>query len=211
MKDEKKPFYEMIFLLILMVVTFYLFSDFFGLASLLPLVYFVIENKVRKSPDKDLIFKHKEILRDFKSSWFPFIAVAFILQFVYFFVFINFSPELITQVKERTSFITSFNVKLVITLLILALAEEIVFRGLIQKRLAWKMNKFASIFITSILFALLHTSEGTPAVIVTDLLTVFIDSVFYGYLFYKTNNLYISWLAHALGNITAAFLLLHFI
>ena len=146
-----------------------------------------------------------------KSIWFPFITVAFLLQYIYFYLFTNLSPQLIAHVKERTSFITSFDLKIIFTLIILALGEEIVFRGLIQKRLSWKINAPLSIFITSIMFSILHLSEGTPLVVATDLLTVFIDSVFFGYLFYKTNNIYISWLAHAIGNITAAFLLINFI
>ncbi|MBM7648229.1 membrane protease YdiL (CAAX protease family) [Bacillus ectoiniformans] len=206
-----KPFYEMLLLVIMMVAAAFFFPKLLGIVSIIPILYFFIENKARKHSIKEPVFKHKDIVQDLKTTWIPFVTVAFFLQFIYFWLFTNFSPELITQVKERTSFITSFDTKIVLTLLILALGEEIVFRGLIQKRLNWKLSAFPSILMTSFVFALLHISDGTPVTVTMDLSTVFIDSVFFGYLFYKTQNLYISWLAHALGNITAAFLLIYFI
>jgi uncharacterized protein len=204
-----KRFYETIFLMFLMLLTVFFFPKIFGIVSILPLIYFFIENRVRKK--KDVIFKHKEFLKDLKSSWLPFITVALILQGFYFLIFTHFSPELLSHVKERTTIITSFDIKLVLTLMVLAIIEEIVFRGLFQKRLNLKLNPLYSILITSVVFTLLHISEGSPMVVFVDLTTVFIDSVFFGYLFYKTNNLYVSWLAHSIGNIMAAFLLINFI
>ncbi|WP_158582963.1 CPBP family intramembrane glutamic endopeptidase [Lysinibacillus yapensis] len=209
--EEKRQFYETLFMMSVLVATVFLFPKFLGIVSILPFLYFFIENRVRKHSNLLVIFKFKGLLQDLQSTWVAFLTVAFLLQAFYFYVFKNFSPELLSHVKERTSFIASFNIGLVLTLLVLALVEEVVFRGLFQKRINLKLSPLYSILITSIVFAALHISDGTPFVVMIDLATVFIDSVFYGYLFYKTNSVYVAWLAHALANITAAFLLIHFI
>ncbi|WP_064094393.1 CPBP family intramembrane glutamic endopeptidase [Rossellomorea aquimaris] len=58
-----------------------------------------------------------------------------------------------------------------------------------------------AIILTSILFSIMYISTGSPAIVFIDLSTIFIDSLLFGVIFYKTNNLYVSWIAHALGNL----------
>lgn len=56
------------------------------------------------------------------------------------FIYKNVFPEVLEYVLERTSLIDTLNKKLILRLLVLALGEEIVFRGLIQKRIGWVMK-----------------------------------------------------------------------
>jgi hypothetical protein len=71
------------------------------------------------------------------------------------------------------------------------LGEEIVFRGLVQGRLQWVMKPHYAIALSSIVFALMHIAQGESKIVALDLTTIFIDSVIFGILFYKTKNIYI--------------------
>ncbi|SDT56505.1 Membrane protease YdiL, CAAX protease family [Paenibacillaceae bacterium GAS479] len=209
--EQKRPLLEMIALILLMIGGMLLAPQLKTLFSLLPIVYFLVERRVRKREREEIGFKFKSISRDFKEVWYFVFIVGFVLQLFYLYVFKNYFPEVMIHVQERASFIQSFDGKLLISLLVLALGEEIVFRGLIQGRLQWIVKPLPAILISSFIFALMHITSGNLLVTSLDLTTVFIDSVFFGIIFYKTKNIYVSWLAHAIANIVAAYSLLHFI
>jgi membrane protease YdiL (CAAX protease family) len=81
------------------------------------------------------------------------------------------------------------------------ITEELVFRGLLFTRVKGKFGVKAAIFIPAILFALLHLKLGDDSsnenifVVIT-----FIDAVYYAFVRYKTNSIYIPILLHAIGN-----------
>lgn len=207
--EQRRPLLEMIVLVLLMVGSMLLAPQLKTLFSLLPIVYFLVERRVRKREREDIGFKFKSIWRNFKEIWYFVFFVGVILQLFYLYVFKSFFPEVMVHVQERASFIQSFDGKLLISLLVLALGEEIVFRGLVQGRLHWVVKPLPAILISSIIFALMHITSGNLLIISLDLTTIFIDSVFFGIIFYKTKNIYVSWLAHAMANSVAAYSLLH--
>ncbi len=77
-------------------------------------------------------------------------------------------------------------------LILAPIVEEILFRGIIFKRLSYRMALPFSMIISSILFTVLH-----PAKI---WLPVFLSGIVYCYIFFKTKNLAIPILAHSLEN-----------
>lgn len=155
--------------------------------------------------------KFSRIGSDLKKVWYLVIIVGVLLQLLYLFGFNSLFPEVIEHVQGRASFIQSFDGKLLFTLFVLALGEELVFRGLVQQRLHWVVKPVPATLITSIIFALLHITTGSLLTVSLDVTTVFIDSVFFGVIYYKTNNIYASWFAHAMVNIVATYSLLNFL
>lgn len=113
-----------------------------------------------------------------------------------------FVPEFIDHLKGRTGFLALDRIPiLTIELIIAALGEEIAWRAFFQKQLA-KILPFApTLIISSALFASCHLTRGNIIVVLYDILFVFINAVFYGIIFRKTDNAYISTLAHFMANL----------
>lgn len=84
-------------------------------------------------------------------------------------------------------------------LLVAPLAEEILFRRIILAGLLSKYTYKKAIFISAILFALVHSTGFSP------ILTAFIFGLFSGYLYYKTNNLMAVILLHFFNNLIRTF------
>jgi membrane protease YdiL (CAAX protease family) len=97
--------------------------------------------------------------------------------------------------------IGSLLVYLALTWTLAAFGEEIVYRGYLQKRLGEifgdrKSGLFLTVGISSILFGMAHTEQGSIGVVVT-----FLDAVFFSWLKLKyDNNLWASVLAHGFSN-----------
>ena len=132
-----------------------------------------------------------------------------IMVFVSIFLEKKFMPEVLQHIKERVGFIDKSQiVGTVISLVVLALGEEIALRAFFQKQSTKLMGFIPSIIITSILFSLGHFAYDEPLIVVIDLVEIFIDSIFYGLVFKETDNAFCSWLSHFLSNLIAVFLFL---
>lgn len=92
------------------------------------------------------------------------------------------------HVLERTLVIKAFDEKVIIKLVVLALGVEIAFRRFVQGRLQWIIKPRYAILLTSVLFALMHVSPSDSKIVVLDLTSIFIDSVIFGVIFYKTKK-----------------------
>ena len=111
-------------------------------------------------------------------------------------------PEFIQHLITRTDFLTMSKILLLlIELVIAALGEEIAWRAFFQNQLTKAIPFVPSLIISSALFAICHCTQGEMAVVLYDLLFVFINALFYGMLFKKTNNAFVSALAHFLANL----------
>ena len=95
--------------------------------------------------------------------------------------------------------ILSFVLFILIMWIVAAFGEELLYRGYITKRLAnifgdTKTAWFVSIFISSIIFGIAHTYQGTSGVIST-----FFVALIFGAIFYKNKeNLWIGVLTHGI-------------
>lgn len=76
-------------------------------------------------------------------------------------------------------------------------AEELLYRGLIQKNAENVMGKYYALFFASLLFTALHMGWTSSL----DLLFVFIVAMFYGYIFQKTRSIIGISFAHGISNI----------
>jgi membrane protease YdiL (CAAX protease family) len=81
------------------------------------------------------------------------------------------------------------------------LGEEMTYRTLVQGRLASFIKAPVAILLASVVFAFMHYSPGPLLVVSVDIGMIFIDSLFYGIMFNRKNNLIVVWLAHLLGDI----------
>ena len=95
----------------------------------------------------------------------------------------------------------------VISLVVLALGEEIAWRAFFQKQTTKLMGFVPSLLVSSALFALGHFTAGKPVIVAYDLAGVFINALFYGLVFKKTDNAWCSWLSHFLANVSGVALM----
>lgn len=79
--------------------------------------------------------------------------------------------------------------------------EEMTYRTLIQGRLAPFIGIPAAVGLASLLFGLAHVATGPGWVVLVDVGLIVVDSVLYGIMFARRNNLWVVWLAHLLGDI----------
>lgn len=90
------------------------------------------------------------------------------------------------------------------------IAEEILFRGFILNKFSENKSFAVSNLLTSLLFVLIHLphwiwANGFQGWIITTSVSIFILSLFLGYLVKVTNSLYPSIIAHILNNFLANF------
>ena len=83
-------------------------------------------------------------------------------------------------------------------LAVVTLMEEVVFRVTIQERLGWMMGTPAAILVTACIFGSVHAvgTAGSLQVILTDVLGVAFDGVFFGIIYARTHNLAVTWATH---------------
>ena len=176
---------------------------------LLPVAYLIIERRLRKRPWRELGFDLKGFPAALKANWWLVVLVVFVMQVLAVFGTRAFLPEFITHVVERLPInIHNGWMILIPSLLLTTLGEEIVYRGFFQERLTWFIKTPLAIGIISVVFALMLYSPGPLGVVVVDLGLIVIDSILYGTIFARSQNIFVSWMAHALADIVGVGLLL---
>ena len=113
-----------------------------------------------------------------------------------------FVPEFIAHLKARTGFLSFHMIPvLVIELVIAALGEEIAWRAFFQKQLCKIVPFWPAVMVSSALFAICHFNQGSAAVVVYDLVFIWINAIIYGVIFRKTDHALLSAAAHFLANL----------
>ena len=175
-----------------------------GLASItliIGIAVFFITRKTNDDVNEGLNFINIfSLLKDKKT--FILMLIPTIMNVICFLIAKLFLPEFITHLKERTDFL-SLNMILIllVQLIIFALGEEIAWRAFFQKQLSKIFPYVPSLIITAALFSLCHLNTGSIIVVIYDLLFVFINAVFYGIVFKRTDNACISTIAHFIANL----------
>lgn len=196
-------------LVAMVVMTIVSFSNFWGfgiagISVIFGIAFFFINRALEKSATSDNGLNVKAIgtnLKD-KSIWF-WIVLPLVMNVVCFILATLFLPEFIEHIYDRTEFMVSLDKLLlpVLQLAILALGEEIAWRGFFQKQLSKWLPIIPTLLLTSILFSLGHLAVGNNVVVSYDIFFIFINSVLYGVVFYKTNNAWISAISHFIANL----------
>jgi len=181
-----------------------------GLAIVFAIPYLLIERRINQTSYEDLGFKIKNTWSDVKRYWWLILApvITGILTILLSKIIL---PEFYTHVLERITPMLSFNIAFAIIplqLLVLAFGEEIAFRAFLQTKYSNIVNPVWAIILTSVIFALAHFSLGSPLVIIYDLVSIFIDSILYGFLYSKTKNIYVCTISHFLANLAGIYILL---
>lgn len=113
-----------------------------------------------------------------------------------------FLPEFLQHLNARTDYLAIDKLPLlVIELIIAALGEEIAWRAFFQKQLSKAIPFAAAVVISAALFAICHFTQGEPIVVLYDIVFIFINAVFYGIIFRKTGNAFVSTASHFLANL----------
>lgn len=154
------------------------------------MVYFLSSTFKRQIKDLKFSFKPKETIDTIAMMYFLNYAIGIIGALLSKFGFPDTSPDF----SLSGGFL--YNLFTFISVVILApIFEELIFRGTILQVLS-KYNKVFAIFVTSLLFGLLHLN-------MTQAIPAFFMSLILCYMCLKTDSLLVTILAHAGNNLLA--------
>jgi membrane protease YdiL (CAAX protease family) len=179
---------------------------------LLPIAYLLIERRIRNRTWADLGFKFNTFWADLRANWFWFVLVGVISQPAWFLIERAIDPEIIDHIVARLPFPPTAGGLLVyaIPLAIVLIGEEMTHRTLIQGRLTPFIGIPAAIAIASLVFGISHYSPGPFAIVAVDISSIVFDSILFGIIYARSNNLIVSWAAHLLGDILGLVFLISF-
>ena len=145
---------------------------------------------------------------DLRRVWPLSALVAVVFQFLPPTVGIAFvtghGRELLTEITGRlpVDVGSAAGLSAIVTLLALALVltlvEEIVFRAFFQERMSWYIGTPAAILVAAVMFGLAHAvgTAGSGDVVVFDVAGVVLDGIFFGLIYARTHNLWVTWATH---------------
>jgi membrane protease YdiL (CAAX protease family) len=170
--------------------------------ALLPVGYLLVERRLRHRSWADLGFKFRTFWPDLRANWLLFILLGFIIQPATALLAKAIFPEYLVHVQARLPFESGMSWVILLPLLSVSLlGEELTYRTLIQGRLAPFIGIPAAVGVASLLFGLAHYAPGPALIVTVDIGLIVVDSILYGMIFARRNNLWVVWLAHLLGDI----------
>ncbi len=172
------------------------------LFALLPVVYLLVERHLRQRTWGELGFNLRTFWDDLRTNWILFILMGFVIQPAVALWAKVYFPDFLAHVQARLPFETSIPWGVLLPMLAFSLiGEEMTYRTLIQGRLAPFIGIPAAVGVASLLFGLAHFAPGPGLIVLTDIGLIVVDSILYGTMFARRNNLWVVWLAHLLGDI----------
>lgn len=176
-----------------------------GISVCLGVIFFFINNareKQASAADSGLDFKAIGTNLKEKSIWF-WMTLPIFMDAISIALSKLFLPEYLEHVLKRTDVFISMDqvVLLLVQLSVLALGEEIAWRGFFQKQLVKALPIAPVLIISSLLFAIGHVASGKFIIVAYDVFFVFINSILYGIIFHKTNNAWLSAISHFIANL----------
>ena len=180
---------------------------------LLPIAYLLIERRIRNRTWADLGFKFNTFWADLRANWFWFVLAGVISQPAWFLIERAIDPEIIDHIVARLPFPPTAGGLFVyaIPLAIALVGEEMTHRTLIQGRLTPFIGTTAAIAVASLVFGISHYSPGPFAIVAVDISSIVFDSILFGIIYARSNNLIVSWAAHLLGDILGLIFIIAFI
>ena len=171
--------------------------------TLIPIAYLLIERRIRNRTWADLGFKFNTFWADLRSNWFWFVLVGVVSQPAWFLIERAVAPEIVDHIIERLPFPPTAGGLFVyaIPLAIVLIGEELTHRTLIQGRLTPFIGIPVAIAVASLVFGISHYSPGPFAIVALDISSIVFDSILFGIIYARSNNLIVSWAAHLLGDI----------
>ena len=179
-------------------------SNIAGYSVFVGIVFFFIIEAVAKIPNAESGLRLNTIVEDIKK---PSVIVWMLLPSLSGIVTLVvgnmiFSGEFVAHVMGRTSSILSFDktVLLIGQVIIAAFGEEIAYRGFFLGKGTKIFPFWLCAVVSSLTFAAGHIDAGNIGIVVYDIATVFIDSLIFSVIYYKSGNCVISTFSHILGN-----------
>ena len=167
------------------------------------IIYYFVYNAIRKVSNKDALSDGQRI------SLLP-ISISMVLAVICIFLFTPFmnlidywfsklgyvADNTIPLYEQMSSNAGYFFLGVFIFALLPAIAEELIFRGIIQKSLSTKLNGFATIMLTTFMFVLMHGSlQQTIYQMLVGIMLSFIvcvgGSIVYAIILHFLNNLFV--------------------
>jgi membrane protease YdiL (CAAX protease family) len=204
---DRRPLYEVLVLLAIVLGGQLLGPQVRGIVSILPILYFLIERRARRRSWADCGLDPRAIPGGLRGSWGLMLAVAIGIPLVVTWLSRTFWPAYAAQVLGRLPFDLAQPARFVPLILIATFLEEVSFRALFQEHLAWFLPLPAAIGVVAVAFGLVHVSRGRPEVVATDVALVVLDGVIYGVIFARSRNVFVAWIAHAAADLVALALL----
>ncbi len=172
------------------------------LFALIPIVYLLIERRLRKRTWNDLGFTVRTFGADLRANWILFALTGFLIQPLTVLWAKAYFPEFLAHIQARLPFESGIGWGVLLPLLAVSLlGEEMTYRTLLQGRLAPFIGVPAAVGVGSVLFGLAHFAPGVGIIVAVDIGLIIVDSILYGIMFARRNNLLVVWLAHLLGDI----------
>lgn len=193
---------ETIFVTAITLLGMWFLPAYKTLFALIPLVYLLVERRLRKRSWSELGFKFRTFGVDLRTNWFWFVLVGLISQPLVALLTKFFFPAYLEHVINRLPFNSREGLFLILPLLAISLVlEELTYRTLIQGRLTPYVGASFAIMIASILFGFAHFSPGIFWIVFLDIGMIIVDSMIYGIIYKRSGNLVVTWLAHFIGDI----------
>jgi uncharacterized protein len=175
----------------------------------IPIAYLIVESHLRGRTWSEIGFNLRSIPAGLRNNIVWIILVAVVIQALVAYGSYFFLPEYANHLINRIPFeIGTISIGILIALGVSTLGEEIIYRALFQNRMSDFLSPASAILLSSLVFALMHFSPGPALIVSFDLLSVFIDSIIFGIIFYRSHNVFVAWIAHFLADIVGIFLLL---
>lgn len=198
---EDQMLIETLVVLIITVLFFLVFNNFNSIIPMIPVIYLLIEKRKRHRSWSDIGFNIKNVESDARINWHWILLVGVISPLLTFHIGKYCIPGYIDHVKSRLPMDIKVIIPAIITITIGTFLEEIIFRGFVQGRLEWFISPLKAIIISAILFAFMHYSHGSIAIVIFDMFGVFIDGMLLGIIFKRTKNIFTSWIGHYLSDL----------
>lgn len=179
-------------------------SQIAGYSVFIGIAFFFITEAVDKTRDSKSGLRFNTIAADFKKPgvilWMLLPSVSGIVTLVVGNMI--FGGEFVAHVMGRTSSMLSFDetALLIGQVIIAAFGEEIAYRGFFFGKSSKLFPVWVCAVVSSAVFAAGHIATGNTGIVVYDVAAVFIDSLIFSVIYYKSCNCVISTFSHILGN-----------
>ena len=192
-----------------------LFGKYNGIFGSLLFLLFIIIFYLFYSKDLKIIFTYKKLnlsvivkgLIYLSSIMMIYYIIQFIFDNAFLFNFFKYFNDILTGKKNITVYDILVLEKLqrprfepfmlIGTVIIGPIFEEIFYRGLLYNKLKEISNVFIAVFISSILFALLHIPGYGFNI---KMFSLVLDGILLTYCYEKTDNIYVPILVHSINN-----------
>ena len=180
---------------------------FSGYALIVGIALFFIVEAIEKTPDSESGVRFNTILQDLRKPqvllWVILPVVITVLNIILGkFVFEEFYTKYVNHVIGRTTLEMDFSnfLNWALVSAVTVFGEEIAFRGFLFGKGSKVLPVIVCLLLSAVLFAVAHMATGDTAIVVYDLLTIFVDAIFYAMVFKKCGNAVICFIPHCLNN-----------